>query len=303
MARKKKETLKSEETVQAPVQGQVPEENSQAGLKKDGAWVTHMIGKDGQPVKGMYVLVQRKDGEVRSRPLSRDERDAFFQGITEMPKEDRQKVLSERAEALAATLAEKPAVKEDNEKGRKEPLKDGFRLRVFDTVEEGNREVRVHLIEMVKGGEVSVPKRMDNEMISDFYSAVGGKTKDVRDAKIDEIGRRLFPNGFEPKIKDNAYEIRPVSDAVRQRMENAFLTTGKDGKTRLYATIDGIKKIGVEIKDPKVKDAYFRHFSGLPKDSEERKAAMREAAMSIAADKYSKILAAPARERKNSLGI
>ena len=208
---------------------------------------------------------------------------------------------------MAKKMGVKPIAQ--NKKARhdffvEESLECGIELK--GTEVKSMRQGKVNLKEsfaMVKGGEVSVPKRMDNEMISDFYSAVGGKTKDVRDAKIDEIGRRLFPNGFEPKIKDNAYEIRPVSDAVRQRMENAFLTTGKDGKTRLYATIDGIKKIGVEIKDPKVKDAYFRHFSGLPKDSEERKAAMREAAMSIAADKYAKILAAPARERKNSLGI
>jgi len=299
----KKKTDAQEQTEEKKVKNPAAEKNEQPvkeqpkAEKQDGAWVSQVKDKNGQPVPGIYKIYLRENGELRKPVrLTVEERDAFFQGTKDMTKEEKNKVFNERALELAKVKFA-PGMEEETKSAAKKVRPDGFHYRDFVAVS-GGKEKKVHVIEMVQNGETSVAKRLNPEQVKDFYNTVSGNTKAERDAWIEKTGKELFPNGFESKKKN---ELTPVEDSVKERITNARLQTGDDGKAYIHATIDGVKKIGREVTDKKLLDAYFRSFMDKPKDSQERKDAIKDAATIVAAEVYRKDLERGSQKQTNGI--
>ena len=104
----KKKTDAQEQTEEKKVKNPAAEKNEQPvkeqpkAEKQDGAWVSQVKDKNGQPVPGIYMIYLRENGELRKPVrLTVEERDAFFQGTKDMTKEEKNKVFNERALELA----------------------------------------------------------------------------------------------------------------------------------------------------------------------------------------------------------
>ena len=262
--------------------------------KPDGVWVSKLKDKEGNEIKGVYGLFRRENGEVgKPAKLSKEERDTFFLGTENMSKEEKGKVLAERAQELAKTKFS--AVSEDKKEAK--VLPDGYHLKNYTEVRDG-KEQKVYFMVMVQNGETSKQVRPTPEQIRDYLTSVKGQEKNVRDEAIKKLGDTLFPNGFVPKEKK--YELPVLSPEVRDRIQDAYIAKGTNGYY-IKATIDNVERLKKDldpVKDRKALDAYFRHFQHLPEKSDERAAAKKEAAVAIASDKrfYGDILSRPQKE-------
>jgi len=298
MAKKSKDAQEQTEMKSKQTRKAVKEAAAQE-QKPDGAWVSKLQDKQGNKIDGLYGVFKREDGVVSGpKRLSQEDKDFYFAGTAGMDKEEKAKVFKERAEELAKT---KFSLQEDEQ--QKRVLADGYYLKSYVDVKDGAERKTFFLIE-VQNGEASKRKYPDAERLNRYFDETKGKGPDVRKEKIAELGREMFPNGFERK--EESYRLPALDDAAKARINDAYIAKGEKGYY-IKATIDGVERLGKPLDPEKDKakiNAYFRHFSDLPESSEERAAAKKEAAMAIASEKafFGNLLSRPAQQEKSGLG-
>lgn len=284
-----------------------PQAQAAATEKKDVPYVRQGKNDKGEKIPGFYILA---DGKGNSKTMSKEEKTVYFEGFNEMTQEQRDRILPPRA----AELASKANWNENKEaKGEKtkEPKQDGTyvenRIRRNDVegMEGVKKEVKVLGIYMVQDGKESRFKPLKDEDRTNFFDATRGNGKEVRDQVVKELQAKYFPGGFEQKT--SPYKLQPLADDVKSRIQNAYISTHKDGKTYLHATIDDVQKLGIPFrrdnpKDQSMLNAYYKAFKDMP-EGDERKSRMKEAAMIIAADSrfHGKQLSMPSNEQKRGM--
>lgn len=266
--------------------------------KPDGAWVSKLQDKQGNKINGLYGVFKRENGVVSGpKRLSQEDKDFYFAGTAAMDNEEKSKVFKERAGELA-----KAKFSQQEDEQQKKLLADGYHLKSYVDVKDG-AERKVYFLIEVQNGEASKRMYPDAERLKRYFEETKGLGPDVRKEKIAELGKEFFPNGFEPK--EECYKLPVLDDGVKARINDAYIAKGEKGYY-IKATIDGIDRLGKPLDPEKDKakiDAYFRHFSDLPEMSDERAAAKKEAAMSIASEKafYGHLLEKPAVKEKNGV--